>query len=378
VNKHKLKLFNGVSIIGAGLAGCEAAIQISKKNIPVRIYEMKPIKFTEAHKSPNFSELVCSNSLKSDSLEKAAGILKNEMLSLGSIVLEAALKHRVSAGGALAVDREEFSQYITNKIKNNKFIEVINEEFTTIPSDVDKPLIISSGPLTSTNLSKSIEEFIGVKSLAFYDSISPIVLYDSLDKNHFFRASRYNESEGDYINCPLNKEEYKNFISELIKSEKTEFHSFEKIKYFESCLPIEIMAARGEDTLRFGPMKPVGLTTYLNSPGKLENTLQSKKNKNIFFSGQLTGVEGYTESSAMGIVAGINAARVFKNLKPVQFPLTTAIGTLLDYISKEDKKDLQPMNINLGLFNVEKPKKNIASILNSSKIDISNIIQTIK
>ena len=362
------------------------------------------------------------------------------MLSLGSIVLEAALKHRVSAGGALAVDREEFSQYITNKIKNNKFIEVINEEFTTIPSDVDKPLIISSGPLTSTNLSKSIEEFIGVKSLAFYDSISPIVLYDSLDKNHFFRASRYNESEGDYINCPLNKEEYKNFISELIKSEKTEFHSFEKIKYFESCLPIEIMAARGEDTLRFGPMKPVGLTdpnsgkrpyaviqlrkenqnesmwnivgfqtkmkineqkrvfklipafknieflrfgsihrnTYLNSPGKLENTLQSKKNKNIFFSGQLTGVEGYTESSAMGIVAGINAARVFKNLKPVQFPLTTAIGTLLDYISKEDKKDLQPMNINLGLFNVEKPKKNIASILNSSKIDISNIIQTIK
>lgn len=440
MNKHKLKLFNGVSIIGAGLAGCEAAIQISKKNIPVRIYEMKPIKFTEAHKSPNFSELVCSNSLKSDSLEKASGILKNEMLSLGSIVLEAALKHRVSAGGALAVDREEFSQYITNKIKNNKFIEVINEEFTTIPSDVDKPLIISSGPLTSTNLSKSIEEFIGVKSLAFYDSISPIVLYDSLDKNHFFRASRYNESEGDYINCPLNKEEYKNFISELIKSEKTEFHSFEKIKYFESCLPIEIMAARGEDTLRFGPMKPVGLTdpnsgkrpyaviqlrkenqnesmwnivgfqtkmkineqkrvfklipafknieflrfgsihrnTYLNSPGKLENTLQSKKNKNIFFSGQLTGVEGYTESSAMGIVAGINAARVFKNLKPVQFPLTTAIGTLLDYISKEDKKDLQPMNINLGLFNVEKPKKNIASILNSSKIDISNIIQTIK
>ena len=440
MNKHKLKLFNGVSIIGAGLAGCEAAIQISKKNIPVRIYEMKPIKFTEAHKSPNFSELVCSNSLKSDSLEKAAGILKNEMLSLGSIVLEAALKHRVSAGGALAVDREEFSQYITNKINNNKFIEVINEEFTKIPSDVDKPLIISSGPLTSNALSKSIEEFIGVKSLAFYDSISPIVLYDSLDKNHFFRASRYNESEGDYINCPLNKEEYKNFISELIKSEKTEFHSFEKIKYFESCLPIEIMAARGEDTLRFGPMKPVGLTdpnsgkrpyaviqlrkenqnesmwnivgfqtkmkineqkrvfklipafknieflrfgsihrnTDLNSPGKLENTLQSKKNKNIFFSGQLTGVEGYTESSAMGIVAGINAARVFKNLKPVQFPPTTAIGTLLDYISREDKKDLQPMNINLGLFNVEKPKKNIASILNSSKIDISNIIQTIK
>ena len=440
MNKHKLKLFNGVSIIGAGLAGCEAAMQVAKKNIPVRIYEMKPKKFTEAHKSPQFSELVCSNSLKSDSLEKAAGILKNEMISLGSIVLESALKNRVPAGGALGVDREGFSKYITNKINENKFIEVVNEEFTTIPFDIDKPLIISSGPLTSNALSKSIEEFFGVKSLAFYDSISPIILYDSLDKNHFFRASRYDDSEGDYINCPLNEIEYKNFISELIQSEKTEFHSFEKIKYFESCLPIEIMAARGEDTLRFGPMKPVGLidpktgkrpyaviqlrkenksesmwnivgfqtkmklneqkrvfklipafknieflrfgsihrNTYLNSPGKLINTLQTKKNRNIFFSGQLTGVEGYTESSAMGIVAGINAVRVFKNLEPIQFPPTTAIGTLLNYISKEDKKDLQPMNINLGLFNIEKPKKNIASIVSSSKFDISNIIQTIK
>ena len=435
-----MQKFNGIEIIGAGLAGCEAANQISKRGINVRLYEMKPKKFSAAHTSPNFSELVCSNSLKSNDPEKAAGILKNEMLRLDSLILESALKFQVSAGGALAVDREEFSNYITKKINKNPLIEVISEEFSEIPIDIEKPLIISSGPLTSESLSNSIEKFCGTDSLSFYDSISPIILYDSLDSKSFFRASRYEEKQADYINCPLSEIEYKKFIAELIASDKTEFHSFEKIKYFESCLPIEVMASRGEDTLRFGPMKPVGLidpktqrrpyaviqlrkenenesmwnivgfqtkmkineqkrvfgiipalkkaeflrfgsihrNTYLNSPGILKNTLQTVKNPNVFIAGQLTGVEGYTESSAMGIVAGINASRVFNNHKPIEFPKTTAIGTLLNYLSENTGKELQPMNINLGLFNIEKPKKKINKIINNSKNGMEEIINIIK
>ena len=401
---------------------------------------MKPKKFTPAHKSSNLAELVCSNSLKSDSIDKAAGILKSEMIKLKSLVLEAAYKNRVSAGGALAVDREKFAQYITNKIYNNDYIEVVNEEATEINFKNTNPIIIATGPMTSNSLAEEIENFIGMKSLAFYDSISPIVLYDSLDRSKFFRASRYEDGEGDYINCPLTKVEYVNFIESLNSAEKIDFHKFENPNYFEGCLPIEEMASRGLDTLRFGPMKPVGLTdpktarrpyavlqlrkeneaetmwnlvgfqtkmkigdqkkvfsiipalknaeflrfgsihrnTYINSPGKIKNTLQSESNEMIFFAGQITGVEGYTESAAMGIVAGINAGRAFNKKTLYSFTKFSALGILLDYISNANSKELQPMNINLGLFGIEKPKKNIQIIQNNSKKAIDDFINSEK
>ena len=401
---------------------------------------MKPKKFTPAHKSSNLAELVCSNSLKSDSIDKAAGILKNEMVKLKSLVLEAAYENKVSAGGALAVDREKFAQYITNKISKNDYIKVVNEEVTEINFSNTNPIIIASGPMTSNSLAKEIENFIGTESLSFYDSISPIILYDSLDKSHFFRASRYEDGEGDYINCPLTKAEYINFIESLNSADKIDFHEFEKVNYFESCLPIEEMASRGLDTLRFGPMKPVGLTdpktarrpyavlqlrkenemetmwnlvgfqtkmrigdqkkvfgiipalrnaeflrfgsihrnTYINSPGKIKNTLQSENNEMIFFAGQITGVEGYTESAAMGIVAGINAGRAFKKKPLYSFTKFSALGILLDYISKTNSKELQPMNINLGLFGIEKPKKNIEIIQKNSKKAIDDFMNSEK
>ena len=401
---------------------------------------MKPKKFTPAHKSSNLAELVCSNSLKSDSIDKAAGILKNEMVKLKSLVLEAAYENKVSAGGALAVDREKFAQYITNKISKNDYIKVVNEEVTEINFSNTNPIIIASGPMTSNSLAKEIENFIGTESLSFYDSISPIILYDSLDKSHFFRASRYEDGEGDYINCPLTKVEYINFIESLNSADKIDFHEFEKVNYFESCLPIEEMASRGLDTLRFGPMKPVGLTdpktarrpyavlqlrkenemetmwnlvgfqtkmrigdqkkvfgiipalrnaeflrfgsihrnTYINSPGKIKNTLQSENNEMIFFAGQITGVEGYTESAAMGIVAGINAGRAFKKKPLYSFTKFSALGILLDYISKTNSKELQPMNINLGLFGIEKPKKNIEIIQKNSKKAIDDFMNSEK
>ena len=422
------------------MAGCEAAFQLSLQKIPVQLIEMKPKKFTPAHKSSNLAELVCSNSLKSDSIDKAAGILKNEMVKLKSLVLEAAYENKVSAGGALAVDREKFAQYITNKISKNDYIKVINEEVTEINFSNTNPIIIASGPMTSNSLAKEIENFIGTESLSFYDSISPIILYDSLDKSHFFRASRYEDGEGDYINCPLTKVEYINFIESLNSADKIDFHEFEKVNYFESCLPIEEMASRGLDTLRFGPMKPVGLTdpktarrpyavlqlrkenemetmwnlvgfqtkmrigdqkkvfgiipalrnaeflrfgsihrnTYINSPGKIKNTLQSENNEMIFFAGQITGVEGYTESAAMGIVAGINAGRAFKKKPLYSFTKFSALGILLDYISKTNSRELQPMNINLGLFGIEKPKKNIEIIQNNSKKAIDDFMNSEK
>ena len=420
------------------MAGCEAAYQISKNNIKVKLYEMKPKKFTPAHKSNNLAELVCSNSLKSTSPEKASGILKLEMLELDSLIIKAAHKSQLPAGGALAVDREQFSNYITNEIKSNPLIEIINDEILLLPEELNSPLIIATGPLTSPGLSKSIEDFIGKENLSFYDSISPIISYESLDDAHFFRASRYEESEGDYINCPLNEKEYALFYKTLIESEKIEFHNFEKPNYFEGCLPIEVMAERGVDTLRFGPMKPVGLidpktgnrpysvvqlrkenshesmwnivgfqtkmkikdqkevlskipalnnaeflrfgsihrNTYINSPGVISNTLQSNKNPLLFFAGQITGVEGYSESSAMGLVAGINSSRIFKNKEPIIFPIKSALGCLIKYISDPSNKKIQPMNINLGLFDVKKPKKNIEKIKESSRQCILEIKNT--
>ena len=396
---------------------------------------MKPSKFSPAHKSNGLAELVCSNSFKSTSPEKASGILKLEMLELDSLIVSTAYKCQLPAGGALAVDREEFSNIISEKIKKNPLVEVIEEEVVSIPKKLSNPLIISSGPLTSEGLSQNIEEFIGKENLSFYDSISPIVSLESLDSNHYFKASRYEDSEGDYINCPLNQEQYEHFHNKLIASEKIKFHNFEKPNYFEGCLPIEVMAERGLDTLRFGPMKPVGLTdpktgnrpyavvqlrkenlhesmwnivgfqtkmkiknqkevlsiipalknaeflrfgsihrnTYINSPGVIMETLQSEKEPLVFFAGQITGVEGYCESSAMGLIAGINSTRVYRQQKPFVFPAKSALGCLTKYISDTKNKKIQPMNINLGLFDIKKPKKNIDQIKKSSIKSINEI-----
>jgi methylenetetrahydrofolate--tRNA-(uracil-5-)-methyltransferase len=396
---------------------------------------MKPRKFTPAHNSKELAELVCSNSLKSTSPDKASGILKKEMLQLDSLIINSAYSCQLPAGGALAVDRQKFSKEVSRKIKNNPLIQVIEEEVLSIEEETTTPTIIATGPLTSSNLSNNIEEFIGKENLSFYDSISPIVSYESLDNHHCFRASRYEENEGDYINCTLNESEYALFHRTLIESEKIEFHKFEKPNYFEGCLPIEVMAERGFETLRFGPMKPVGLTdpktgkrpfavvqlrkensnesmwnlvgfqtkmkikdqkeslscipalkkaeflrfgsihrnTYINSPGVILNTLQSQKNPLIFFAGQITGVEGYSESAAMGLIAGINSSRVFKNLEPIVFPIKSALGCLTKYISDSTNKKIQPMNINLGLFDIKKPKKNIEKIKKSSRVCINEI-----
>ena len=396
---------------------------------------MKPKKFTPAHNSKELAELVCSNSLKSTSPDKASGILKKEMLQLESLIINSAYSCQLPAGGALAVDRQKFSKEVTREIKNNPLIQVIEEEVLSIEKETTTPTIIATGPLTSSHLSNNIEEFIGKENLSFYDSISPIVSYESLDNDHCFRASRYEENEGDYINCTLNESEYALFHRTLIESEKIEFHKFEKPNYFEGCLPIEVMAERGFETLRFGPMKPVGLTdpktgkrpfavvqlrkensnesmwnlvgfqtkmkikdqkealscipalkkaeflrfgsihrnTYINSPGVILNTLQSQKDPLIFFAGQITGVEGYSESAAMGLIAGINSSRVFRNLEPIVFPIKSALGCLTKYISDSTNKKIQPMNINLGLFDIKKPKKNIEKIKKSSRECINEI-----
>lgn len=419
-----------VTIIGGGLAGAEAAHQATRLGAKVRLFEMRPKNLTPAHKTRNLGELVCSNSLKSDSLDNASGVLKEEMRRLGSIVIEAADSTRVPAGKALAVDREEFSLYLTKKIEENPLIEIIREEVKEIPKNLNGPIIIATGPLTSKSLSEQIKRMTGASRLYFYDAISPIIDADSIDYSKVFRASRYGRgdkvvprlpsllittsdpNEGDYINCPFSKDEYYKFIDALLNAEKIQVEEFEKALYFESCLPIEVMAERGKDTLRFGPMKPVGLTdprtgkapfavvqlrmenkdgtmynavgfqtklkypeqkrvfrmipglesaefmrygsihrnTYINSPKLLHPTLQLKKNELIFFAGQIVGVEGYVESAAMGIIAGINAVRILMESKPIVPPPETSIGALVRYITDEGVKDFQPMNINFGLF----------------------------
>ncbi|MER3446430.1 MAG: methylenetetrahydrofolate--tRNA-(uracil(54)-C(5))-methyltransferase (FADH(2)-oxidizing) TrmFO [Candidatus Dadabacteria bacterium] len=404
-----------VIIIGGGLAGAEAAHQATRLGVKVRLFEMRPNNSTPAHKTQNLGELVCSNSLKSDSLDNAGGILKEEMRRLGSIVIEAADRTRVPAGKALAVDRDEFSTYLTKRIEENPLIETIREEVKEIPKDINGPVIIATGPLTSDSLSEEIRKMTGSSSLYFYDAISPIVDADTIDYSKVFRASRYGKGEtdeGDYLNCSLSVDEYYRFISEILNAQRVEAEKFEKALYFESCLPIEIMAERGKDTLRFGPMKSVGLidprtgkepfavvqlrtenrdgtmynmvgfqtklkypeqkrvfrmipglenvefmrygsihrNTYINSPKLLHPTLQLKCNGLILFAGQIVGVEGYVESAAMGIIAGINASRILKELNPIVPPPETAIGALIRYITDQSVKDFQPMNINFGLF----------------------------
>lgn len=401
-----------INVVGAGLAGCEAAWQIASKGVRVRLFEMKPKKFSPAHKNENFAELVCSNSFKADRIDSASGLLKEEMRLLNSLLLQCAKECKVPAGGALAVDRERFSELVTEKIKSNKLIEVVNEEFTKIPEN--EITIIATGPLTSDVLSEEIKNLTG-DFLSFYDAAAPIVTKESIDMNEAFFASRYNKGEDDaYINCPLNKEQYGKFYKALKEAERALVHDFDvrDPKVYEGCMPVEVMAQRGEDTLRFGPMKPVGLidpktgsrpyaavqlraenkegtlynlvgfqtnlkfpeqrrvfamipalknaefvrfgvmhrNTFLNSPQILNKNFSLKKNGNIFFAGQITGVEGYMESAASGILAGINAVRKIKNQESFILPNETMMGSLSDYVSSSISRNFQPMGANFGIL----------------------------
>ena len=424
-----------INIIGAGLAGCEAAWQLAIRGIKVKLFEMKPKRFSPAHKSEKLAELVCSNSLRSNQLTSAVGILKEEMRMANSLIIKAADNTKVPAGKALAVDREAFSSYITEKVSKNPNIELVREEITSIPSE--GITIISTGPLTSESLSKSLREIIGEDYLHFYDAIAPIVLADSINMNIAFKASRYesgDNEEGDYINCPLTKEEYDRFVTELLKAKKVPLKDFEKAAYFEGCLPIEVMAERGPETLRFGPMKPVGLkdprtgetpyavvqlrmedkegtmynmvgfqtkltypeqkrifrlipglenaefirlgsihrNTFVCAPKVIDETLKLKNIPNIFLAGQISGVEGYVESTAMGFIAAINVWQIINNKKLVIPPKTTAHGALIHHISKANPKTFQPMNVNFGLFkrlNKKLPKRQRANFYASRAIE---------
>jgi methylenetetrahydrofolate--tRNA-(uracil-5-)-methyltransferase len=399
-----------IVIIGGGLAGCEAAWQAAQRGVRVAIHEMKPEKFSPAHHLPGLAELVCSNSLRGESLENAVGLLKEEMRRLGALFMEAADATRVPAGGALAVDREDFSRYVTTKIEGHPLIDVIHGEVTEIPGD--GAVIVATGPLTGDPLAERLREITG-DSLYFYDAIAPIVMADSIDMTRVFRASRYGKGEGDdYLNSPLNEKEYRSFVEEIIGAEKVPYREFEKVVHFEGCMPMEEMAGRGLETLRFGPMKPVGLidprsgiephavvqlrmenregtmynlvglqtrltypeqrrilrmlpgleraefarlgsmhrNTFINSPRLLLPTLQLKSDRRIIFAGQITGVEGYVESAACGFLAGINGARLAAGCGAAIPPSATAIGALLRHITNTEAKTFQPMNVNYGLF----------------------------
>jgi methylenetetrahydrofolate--tRNA-(uracil-5-)-methyltransferase len=399
-----------VIVIGAGLAGSEAAWQLAKRGIKVRLYEMRPVVNTPAHHTDKFGELVCSNSLRSNQLENAVGLLKEEMRRLGSLIMECADSKALPAGGALAVDREGFSQEITDRITGNSNIEIIREEVTSIPEN--EYVIVATGPLTSEKLSFSIGSMMDNDYLYFYDAAAPIVTYESINKDKVFMASRYDKGDSDYINCPMTEEEYVSFHKELVNAETAPLKSFEKEVVFEGCMPVETMAKRGLQTLLFGPLKPVGLTdprngkqpyavvqlrrdnkegtlynivgfqthlkwgeqkrvfgmipglenaefvrygvmhrnTFINSPKVMRPTLQFHNNEKLFFAGQMTGVEGYVESASSGLVAGINMARIINDMEPVVFPETTAHGALCRYITDRTIKTFQPMNVNFGIF----------------------------
>lgn len=400
-----------IHIIGAGLAGCEAANQVTKYGIPVILHEMRPVKSDAAHKTSFFAELVCSNSLRAANLENAVGLLKEEMRRLGSLVMEQAYKHQVPAGGALAVDRDGFAQGVTAAIQNNPLITIIYEEVTKLEA-LEGIVIVASGPLTSDTLSQNIQELLQKEYFHFFDAAAPIVTADSLDYDKVYRASRYDKGGADYLNCPFyTKEEYIAFWQELCKAESAPVKDFEH-DVFEACMPIEEMAVRGEDTMRFGPLKPVGLidprngkeayavvqlrqdnaaaslynivgfqthlkwgeqkrvfgmipglknaefvrygvmhkNTYLNSPQLLDEHFCLRQNQRFYFAGQMTGVEGYVESAASGLMAGIAAARAQLGLAQITFPAETAHGALAKYISNEAIENFQPMNVNFGLI----------------------------
>lgn len=426
-----------VTVIGAGLAGCEAALQLAKRGISVDLYEMRPNVETGAHKTGNFAEFVCSNSLGSYDLTNASGLLKHEMQILGSELISIVMQSQVPAGGALAIDREMFSNAVTKIILDNPNINAIRAEVTDL--NFQNPIIIASGPLTSEKLSEKIREFIGQDYLYFFDAIAPIVEKNSINFDKAFYLNRYNKGDADYINCPLNKQEYENFYNILINSPKIELKTFEKnAKFFESCLPIEVLASRGIDTLRFGPMKPVGLVdsrtgienyavvqlrqdnkaadlynlvgfqtnlkwgaqkelihsipglenvnimrygvmhrnTFINSPKVLYPSLQSRKNPNVFFAGQITGTEGYTESIASGLYAGINMAKFVRDENISLLGSETMLGALTHYITFDGHTSFQPINSNWGILSemdmdkkIKKNKKQKAELLANRAIE---------
>lgn len=404
---------NHINVFGAGLAGCEAAWQAAQKGVKVRLFEMKPQKRTPAHSYSGFAELVCSNSLRNNAVDSAIGLLKEELRRLGSLIMEAAERSKVSAGGALAVDRVRFSDYITEKIKNHPNIEVIEQECDSIPED--EITVVATGPLTSENMAGAIRELIGDASLYFFDAAAPIVSFDSIDMNKAFFASRYGKGSADYINCPMTKEEYTAFYNALIGAEEAELHDFEKgqkLKVFEGCMPVEVMAKRGEDTLRFGPLKPVGIShpltgesyyavvqlrredeegtmfnivgfqthlkfpeqrrvfrmipglenaeffrygvmhrnTFLNSPELLTGEYSLRSKPNVYFAGQMTGVEGYIESAASGFAAGVSASRRALGAEGFVFPRATMIGAMANYVMCGGVSAFQPMNANFGIM----------------------------
>ncbi|WP_432354958.1 FADH(2)-oxidizing methylenetetrahydrofolate--tRNA-(uracil(54)-C(5))-methyltransferase TrmFO [Sporosarcina sp. A2] len=398
-----------VNVIGAGLAGSEAAWQIASRGVQVRLYEMRPVQQTPAHHTDKFAELVCSNSLRANSLTNAVGVIKEEMRRLDSLIIAAADACSVPAGGALAVDRHEFSALVTDKVRNHPLVEVINEEVTEIPEGIT---VIATGPLTSPALAEKVRQLTGEDYLYFYDAAAPIVEKDSIDMEKVYLKSRYDKGEAAYLNCPMDEEEFAVFYNALVNAEVAELKEFEKEIYFESCMPVEVLASRGEKTLLFGPMKPVGLedpktgkrpkavvqlrqddaagtlynivgfqthmkwgaqkevlklipglenveivrygvmhrNTFINSPRVLQPTYQLKANPQLFFAGQMTGVEGYVESAGAGLVAGMNAARLALGEEPYVLPNQTALGSMARYITEADSKNFQPMNVNFGLF----------------------------
>ncbi|WP_332630671.1 FADH(2)-oxidizing methylenetetrahydrofolate--tRNA-(uracil(54)-C(5))-methyltransferase TrmFO [Halalkalibacter flavus] len=398
-----------VNVIGAGLAGSEAAWQLAKRGVTVHLYEMRPVKQTPAHHTDKFAELVCSNSLRGNSLTNAVGVLKEEMRNLDSVIIRSADDASVPAGGALAVDRHEFAGAVTERVKNHPNVTVYNEEITSIP---EGPTIIATGPLTSEHLSKQLRELTGEEYLYFYDAAAPIIETESIDMNKVYKKSRYDKGEAAYLNCPMTEEEFDRFYEALIEAETVPLKEFEKEIFFEGCMPIEVMAKRGRKTMLFGPMKPVGLehpetgkrpfavvqlrqdntsgtlynivgfqthlkwgpqkevlqlipglenaeivrygvmhrNTFINSPNLLKPTYQYKDRDDLFFAGQITGVEGYVESAAAGLVAGINAANYVQGKEMIIFPETTVIGSMANYITTANKKNFQPMNANFGLL----------------------------
>ncbi|MDF9407263.1 MAG: Methylenetetrahydrofolate--tRNA-(uracil-5-)-methyltransferase TrmFO [Pelotomaculum sp. PtaB.Bin013] len=399
-----------VTVVGAGLAGAEAAWQLANRGIRVRLYEMRPARQTPVHRTGDFAELVCSNSLRAAALVNAVGLLKEEMRLLGSLIMECAGETRVPAGGALAVDRNTFAGRVTEKLSAHPMVDIYREEIMQVPKD--GVVVLSTGPLTAEAMAGSIREFTGEECFYFYDAVAPIVTYESLNMEKIFRSSRYGKGEAAYLNCPMNKEEYEIFWDALVHAGQAPRHEFEKENYFEGCMPVEILAARGNETLLYGPLKPVGLTdprtgrrpyavvqlrqdntegtlfnlvgfqtslkwneqsrvfrlipglenaefarfgvmhrnTFINAPVLLLPTFQSKKRLSLFFAGQITGVEGYVESAASGLMAGINAALLVSGREPVVFPRASAHGSLAYYITNADPSHFQPMNITFGLF----------------------------
>ncbi len=399
-----------VTVVGAGLAGSEAAWQAARRGVQVSLIEMRPQKMTPAHHTGFAGELVCSNSLRATSLDNAVGLLKEEMRLMGSLIIDAALANRVPAGGALAVDRTGFSQYITLKLQDCPLINILQCEITELPKE--RPLVIATGPLTSPALADSLQSVLGEGYLHFYDAAAPIVAADSIDWDKVYWASRYDKGDADYVNCPLEADEYAVFHQALVEAETAPLKGFERGVYFEGCMPVEVLAKRGYETLLFGPLKPVGLpnprtgklphavvqlrrdnlagtlynmvgfqtnlkwpeqqrvwrlipgleqaefarygvmhrNTFINSPQLLLPTLQWRGDAGLFFAGQLTGVEGYVESAAAGLIAGINAARLVSGQAPLVFPEATAHGALLNYITAEPKQNFQPMHVSFGIF----------------------------